>query len=84
VLTPYHTVTEILSDSVVVSNVHTNESRVIRGVDTVVLAAGNRAKDELYKSLRGQIRELYAIGDCVAPRKVSDAIREGHRVGRMI
>jgi len=84
VLTPYHTVKEILADSVVVTNVHTKESRVIEGVDTVVLATGNRAKDGIYQALKGQVKELYAVGDCVAPRKVQDAIREGHRVGRVI
>ena len=83
-LTPYHTVKEILADSVVISNVHTNESRVVRGVDTVVLATGNRAKDGIYTSLKGQIREIYAIGDCVAPRKVHNAIREGFRIGRLV
>ena len=82
VLTPYHSVKEILADSVIVSNVHTNESRVIRDVDTVVLATGNRAKDDIYKSLKGQIQEIYAIGDCVAPRKVHDAIREGNQIVR--
>lgn len=84
ILTPYHTVKEILPDSVVVTNVHTNQSRTIREVDTVVMAYGSRAKDELYRALKGKIREIYALGDCVAPRKVHDAIREGHRVGRMI
>jgi thioredoxin reductase len=83
-LTPLHRVNEILADSVVVTHVRTGETRVIRGVDTVVMAMGNRAKDEMYKSLKGKIQEIYAIGDCVAPRKVHDAIREGHRVGRMI
>lgn len=43
-----------------------------------------KAKDEIYRSLKGKIHKIYAIGDCVAPRKVQDAIREGHRVGRMI
>lgn len=84
ILTPFHTLKEILVDSVVVSNVHTGVSRVIEGVNTVVLAYGNKANDGVYNLLKGKIREIYAIGDCVAPRKVQDAIREGHRVGRII
>jgi NADPH-dependent 2,4-dienoyl-CoA reductase/sulfur reductase-like enzyme len=83
-LTPYHTVDEILADSVIVSNVHTKKSRVIPNVNTVVLATGNRVNDGIYKALKGQVKELYAVGDCVAPRKVNDAIREGFRVGRLI
>ena len=31
-----------------------------------------------------KVRELYRIGDCVAPRKVDMAIWEGHKVGREI
>jgi mycofactocin system FadH/OYE family oxidoreductase 2 len=84
ILTPSHRVKEILSNSVVILNVHTNESRVIQDVDTVVLATGNRARDGIYNSLRREVQEIYAIGDCIAPRKVHNAIREGHFAGRMI
>jgi hypothetical protein len=50
----------------------------------VVYALGNRAEDGLYQALKGKIKELYRIGDCVAPRKIDMAILEGDRVGRMI
>jgi len=45
---------------------------------------GNRSTDALYRSLKGQVAELHAIGDCVAPRGVHHAILEGTRVGRQI
>jgi hypothetical protein len=54
------------------------------GYDTIVLAAGNASQDRLYFDLKGQVKELYRIGDCVAPRKTDMAIIEGHRVGRMV
>jgi hypothetical protein len=54
------------------------------GYDTIVLAAGNVARDSLYFELKGRVRELYRVGDCVAPRKTDMAIMEGHRVGRLI
>ena len=38
----------------------------------------------LYKSLKGKVKELHRIGDCVAPRKVDMAIWDGHKVGREI
>jgi hypothetical protein len=38
----------------------------------------------MYKELKGKVKELYAIGDCVAPRKVNEAMIEGDRVGRLI
>jgi hypothetical protein len=45
---------------------------------------GNRAEDSLYKALKGRVKELYRIGDCVAPRKIDMAILEGDKAGRMI
>jgi hypothetical protein len=50
--------------------------------DTIVLAAGNAAHDTLYFELKGKVKSLYRIGDCVAPRKTDMAIMEGHRIGR--
>ncbi|HXV21402.1 MAG TPA: mycofactocin system FadH/OYE family oxidoreductase 2 [Desulfuromonadales bacterium] len=52
--------------------------------DTIVLAMGQRVEDALYMSLKGKVKELYRIGDSVAPRKVDMAIWEGHRIGREI
>ncbi len=84
VLTPYHNVKEIREGSVLLSNVHSQETRIVPDVHTVVLATGNRPNDGIYKALKGQMPEIYAIGDCLAPRKVHDAIREGFRVGRLL
>ena len=52
--------------------------------DTIVLAMGQKADDSLYMSLKGNVSELYRIGDSVAPRKVDMAIWEGHKIGREI
>ena len=51
------------------------------GYDTIVLAVGNDSDDRLYLDLKGKVKELYRVGDCVAPRKTDMAILEGHRVG---
>jgi len=40
------------------------------------------ADDRLYFALKGKVKDLYRIGDCVAPRKTDMAIVEGNRVGR--
>ena len=84
VLSPNTLVKEIRGGEVVSYNRYTGEERRIEGVDTVVLAMGNRANNELYFALKGKVGELHAIGDCVAPRKVEDAIFDGERVGRML
>lgn len=52
--------------------------------DTVVLAVGMQADSELYGQMSGKIGRLYAIGDCVKPRRIHDAIWEGWNVGRTV
>jgi thioredoxin reductase len=82
--TPDIAVLEIQGTLVKGLNVYSNEMMEFDGYDTVVLAAGNQACEELYFALKGQVKELYRIGDCVAPRKTDMAIVEGHRVGRLL
>jgi mycofactocin system FadH/OYE family oxidoreductase 2 len=65
-------------------NVYSNEWYTISGYDSIVLAMGNRVEDALYRALKGKVKELYRIGDCVAPRKIDMAILEGDKVGRLI
>ncbi|MBE9572807.1 MAG: mycofactocin system FadH/OYE family oxidoreductase 2 [Proteobacteria bacterium] len=60
------------------------ESRKLTGIDTVVLAAPGLPDQQLYKSLLGKGLEIWAVGDCVAPRNLSAAIREGYQVGSRI
>jgi 2,4-dienoyl-CoA reductase-like NADH-dependent reductase (Old Yellow Enzyme family)/thioredoxin reductase len=50
-------------------------------VDTIVLAVGTRANDELEAILREESLEFYKIGDCATPRKAIDAIHEGFKAG---
>jgi mycofactocin system FadH/OYE family oxidoreductase 2 len=65
-------------------NVYSNAVMDFSGFDTIVLAAGNESCARLYFALKGSVKELYRIGDCVAPRKTDMAILEGHRVGRAL
>ena len=52
--------------------------------DTIVLAAGAQANDELGKALEGKGAEIYRIGDCVEPRNIKEAIAEGYAIGRQL
>jgi len=52
--------------------------------DTVVLAVGLKPADELTAKLKGRVQEIYSIGDCSAPRKVIDAMREAFRVAQLL
>ena len=73
---------EIDGASVKLFNLYTGAPEAIEGVDTVVLALGPKANEELYFQLKGTVGELHRIGDCVAPRKIDHAIYEGELAGR--
>ena len=63
-------------------NLYTGAADSIEGIDTVVLATGQKANDELYFALKGTVENLHRIGDCLAPRKLDHAIYEGYLAGR--
>jgi 2,4-dienoyl-CoA reductase-like NADH-dependent reductase (Old Yellow Enzyme family)/thioredoxin reductase len=52
--------------------------------DTVVLALGARSEQSLLETLEGLGVETYAVGDCVEPRTIYDAVHEGARVARWL
>lgn len=51
------------------------------GGDTVVLAVGFTANNELAQKLEGRVAALYSVGDCVQARMIREAIEKGFRVG---
>jgi mycofactocin system FadH/OYE family oxidoreductase 2 len=72
----------IEDQTVSIFNLYTGAAETIEGIDTVVLATGPKANDELYFALKGKVENLHRIGDCVAPRKLDHAIYEGELAGR--
>lgn len=62
----------------------TRARRWIDDIGTVVLACGGRAVDDLYHSLKGQIPEVHAIRDALAPSRLIHAVHDGARVGHAI
>ena len=65
-------------------DVYSNETRVFSGYDSVVTAVGNEVDAALYFALKNSGKELYRVGDCVAPRKIDMAVHEGYRAGRSV
>ena len=82
--TPDFAVMEIDGTAVKGFNVYSNEWATIDGYDSVVAVLGNDADDELYFALKGKVRELHRVGDCVAPRRVDSAILEGYLAGKRV
>jgi mycofactocin system FadH/OYE family oxidoreductase 2 len=54
------------------------------GVDTLVVSRGSKANDALYKALKGRVKELYVVGQALAPRKMLESTLDGLRVARTI
>lgn len=84
VFSPNTVLREISGKAVLVLDIYANRERRIEGIYTVVLATGNRANNQLYRSLKGKVKELHAVGDCVAPRKALEAIYEGYNLGKVL
>jgi mycofactocin system FadH/OYE family oxidoreductase 2 len=77
-------VQEIQGTTVKAVNIYSNEAQIFEGYDTVVVVMPNRPDDDLYFRLKKKMKEVYRIGDCVAPRKIDMAILEGNKLGTMI
>ncbi|WP_425057867.1 NADH oxidase [Sporomusa carbonis] len=71
-------VREISADGVIIEKEEGTEE--ITGIDTVVIAVGSKSKNDFLKLIEGDGIPVYAIGDCVKPRKIIEAIHEGLRV----
>ncbi len=78
-------VDEITADGVRCSNVY-SEAPSFYEADTVVLCTGNLVRDGVFRELAGATAapELHRVGDCLAPRKLDDAIWDGFQVGRAL
>ncbi|MGD6741775.1 FAD-dependent oxidoreductase [Streptomyces sp. BH106] len=52
--------------------------------DTVVLSMGKLPNESLFLELSKALPEVHRVGDCVAPRMITDAIYEGNEAARAI
>jgi len=52
--------------------------------DTYVLATGACSNSGLVPALKEEFEHVYVIGDCLQPRRISDAIAEGFETGRSL
>ena len=84
VLTSQTALIGIEDTTVTLLNIFTQQTDMREEIDAVVLSTPAKANDRLYYALKGKVRELYRIGDCVAPRKVDAAIGEGQKAGLLL
>ncbi len=73
------------ADSVYFQHVLSDEPVIVDDVASLVLSQGHHSVDGLLRELEGRTDlEVHAVGDCVAPRTVEEAVLEGLRVGSLV
>jgi NADH dehydrogenase FAD-containing subunit len=76
-------VEQIGPDAVRLVNQYSGDERWLEA-DTVVMSCGGQVEDRLYRALAGRLPDVRAVGDCVAPRRLHDAILMATRAARAI
>lgn len=71
-------------DTVYLQHVLTGEAVLVEDVTSLVLAEGHDPVNELVDELADYPGEVLAVGDCLAPRTVEEAVLEGLRAGSEI
>jgi 2,4-dienoyl-CoA reductase-like NADH-dependent reductase (Old Yellow Enzyme family)/thioredoxin reductase len=69
-----------ITDAGVVISTATGEKKVVEA-DTVVLAAGAVPNTDLMDALQGKVARVVSVGDCVEPRSIMEAVKEGFQAG---
>jgi NADPH-dependent 2,4-dienoyl-CoA reductase/sulfur reductase-like enzyme len=77
---PYARLFGIDGETAYFQHITSGEPLLFEGVDTLVLAQGHEAVEELADALRGLPVELHQIGDCLSPRTAEEAVLDGLRV----
>jgi mycofactocin system FadH/OYE family oxidoreductase 2 len=83
-MTPNYFLAGLGPGSATIINNYTGQPRQLDGVALAVLVSPQAADDTLYHQLQGKVRQLYRVGDCVAPRRVEHAILDGERAARAL
>ncbi len=83
-LTADHFLGSLGPNSATIINNYTGQPRQLENVALAVLVTTQAANDVLYHQLQGKVKQLYRIGDCVAPRRVENAILDGERAARAL
>ena len=73
------------ADSAYFQHVLSDEPVIVDDVASLVLSQGHTSVDGLLRELEGRVDlEVHAVGDCLAPRTVEEAVLEGLRVGSLV
>jgi pyruvate/2-oxoglutarate dehydrogenase complex dihydrolipoamide dehydrogenase (E3) component len=79
-----HVILEFSENTIVLENTYNHKRMVLKGIDTVLVAGQCKSNNALYKALKRKRSHVYAVGDCVAPRAIEQAIFEAENLARTI
>jgi len=75
---------EINDRTAVIYNIFSSMPTTLTEIDFFVFNTWSKPNDALYQLLCGKVKEVHRIGDCLAPRGIGPAVREGFQVGKSI
>jgi mycofactocin system FadH/OYE family oxidoreductase 2 len=83
VMTTHTSMVRIEPGKVIVSDRFVAGEREIPA-DVVVLGVYEQPSQDVYYALKGHVPRLFRAGDCVAPRRIEQAIAEGRQIGEQV
>jgi 2,4-dienoyl-CoA reductase-like NADH-dependent reductase (Old Yellow Enzyme family)/thioredoxin reductase len=78
----FHDLKEVTKNAVFAKHNYKTPDIVIENVDTLIIADHAVADNKLYKSLKKRRDNVYAVGDCLIPRLVEQAIYDSEELCR--
>jgi hypothetical protein len=68
-----------------ITNIFNQAESIRENIDALVLVTWRYQENQLYRVLKQRMGEnVRAIGDCVSPRTIEEAVYEGHKLGREV
>ncbi len=77
-------VKQVKGGQAVIEQLYSGKQTILEGIDCLVFNCWPKPNDWLYLLLKNRVKEVYRIGDCLAPRGIGPAVREGYEVGMRI
>jgi 2,4-dienoyl-CoA reductase-like NADH-dependent reductase (Old Yellow Enzyme family)/thioredoxin reductase len=74
---------DLITEEGVIITTAKGEKRFLEA-DNIILCAGLVPENQLFQSLLDKVKECYAVGDCIQPRKILEATEEAADIARKI
>ncbi|MCL4440149.1 MAG: FAD-dependent oxidoreductase, partial [Firmicutes bacterium] len=71
-------------DQALIENKFSGKPLTLTGIELFVFNAWPKPDEGLYLSLKDRVKEIYRVGDCLAPAGIGPAVKQGYMVGKSI